>query len=181
MTSTGAYELQSLNSFGVSAKAEHLVAISDKNQLPQLRFQPQQDLILGGGSNLLLVEDVPGTVFQVRLTGRQLTRESDTSTRVTLGAGENWHAVVRWTLAQGLSGLENLSLIPGLVGAAPIQNIGAYGVELAESLVEVHVWDWQQQRERTLDRDACDFSYRDSRFKSAEPGRFLIDLLFIAP
>ena len=177
MTGTGSFELQPLNSFGVSARAERLITISDRQQLSQLHFRPQRDLILGGGSNLLLAADLQGTVFQVRLAGRELMRESDRSTRVTLGAGENWHAVVRWTLAQGLSGLENLSLIPGLVGAAPIQNIGAYGVELAESLLEVHVWDWQARRQRTLDRDACAFGYRDSRFKSAEPGRFLITAL----
>ena len=93
---------------------------------------------------------------------------------IEAGAGENWHELVRWTIRQGYSGLENLSLIPGLVGAAPMQNIGAYGVELAAVLESVTAWDWRKAVWKTFSAHECGFSYRDSRFKSVEPDRYLI-------
>ena len=167
-------DLTALNSFGVPARAARLVRVDQLDVLPSLEFDVQRDLVRGGGSNVLLAGDVPGTVLQVALRGRKQERLDDDVTRVTLAAGEPWHEAVRWSLEQGLAGLENLSLIPGLVGAAPMQNIGAYGVELAEHLHTVTAWDWQTRQLRTLDRAACEFAYRDSRFKSGEPGRFLI-------
>ena len=123
---------------------------------------------------MLLASDVPGNVLLNRLPGRRVLSEDEDAAVVFAGAGEDWHGLVRWSIDQGLSGLENLSLIPGRVGAAPIQNIGAYGVELADHLDAVHTWDWQRREQRVLPASACEFAYRDSRFKSAEPGRFLI-------
>ncbi|MDX1557105.1 MAG: UDP-N-acetylmuramate dehydrogenase, partial [Xanthomonadales bacterium] len=126
---------------------------------------------------LLLVSDVPGTVFSNRIMGRSMIERDDRSALVEVGAGENWHELVLWSLEQGLSGLDNLSLIPGLAGAAPIQNIGAYGVELSSVLVSVTAWDWSKQTWRVFSREDCRFGYRDSRFKSSEPDRYLITSL----
>lgn len=169
--------LERLNTFGVAARAAELVAIEHERDVEALTaerpFDPARDLVLGGGSNVLLVGDVPGRVILNRIHGRDLSRETG-SARVSLGAGEDWHAAVRWTLDQGLSGLENLSLIPGCCGAAPIQNIGAYGMELSEVLENVRAWDWQTGAWREMSNEACRFDYRDSRFKSDEPDRYLL-------
>ncbi len=103
--------------------------------------------------------------------------EHDDQVLIEVGAGENWHQLVLWSLARGLSGLENLSLIPGLAGAAPVQNIGAYGVELSSLLESVTAWDWRKAGWTVFTPDDCQFGYRDSIFKSKEPGRFLITSL----
>jgi UDP-N-acetylmuramate dehydrogenase len=137
-------------------------------------FDPSRDLMLGGGSNLLLVGDVPGTVYLNGIMGIEVVEENDDEVTIEAGAGEAWHDFVMWSLEQGYCGLENLSLIPGKVGAAPIQNIGAYGVELSSVLESVTAWDWQERRWRVFDIKACHLGYRDSRFKSEEPDRYLI-------
>lgn len=167
-------DLTTHNTFRVPARCGALLRLDNPAALPTLRFDPKRDLVLGDGSNVLLAGDVPGTVLLNRLPGRHILDQDGDTARVFAGAGEDWHALVRWTLDQGLSGLENLSLIPGRVGAAPMQNIGAYGVELAEHLDAVHTWDWAQQKHRRMPASECAFAYRDSRFKSREPDRFLI-------
>ncbi|MEE4174738.1 MAG: UDP-N-acetylmuramate dehydrogenase [Xanthomonadales bacterium] len=172
--------LASLTTFGVAATAQRIVALRDAEDLQKITFDPDRDLVLGDGSNVLLAGDVPGTVWLNRLAGRQLSRRDGDRVAVRVGAGEPWHDVVRWTLDQGLSGLENLSLIPGRCGAAPLQNIGAYGVELAESLEAVEAWDWRDRQLVHLAREDCGFAYRDSRFKSGEPNRWLITALHLS-
>ncbi len=172
-------DLSPFNTFGVHATATRVLAIESVEQLSNTDFDPARDLVLGGGSNLLLVGDVPGAVLLNRIRERRILGQVGERTGVRLGAGEPWHEAVRWTLDQGLSGLENLSLIPGLAGAAPLQNIGAYGVELAEALLQVEAWDWQARRERIFDREECDFAYRDSRFKSRDRDRFLVTGLIL--
>ncbi|MEM1412260.1 MAG: UDP-N-acetylmuramate dehydrogenase [Pseudomonadota bacterium] len=167
-------DLRPYNSFRVPARCQRLVRLEDVRQLAELTFEPERDLILGDGSNVLIAADVPGTVVLNRLGGRRIIGEDSSSVLIHVGAGEDWHKLVRWTLDRGLSGLENLSLIPGRTGAAPIQNIGAYGVELAEHLDTLLAWDWKRSEHRRLPADACDFRYRDSRFKSSEPDRFLV-------
>ena len=167
--------LKAFNTFGVEASAGLLLTIDTEEDLLSLPvFDPGRDFILGGGSNVLFGRDVPGTVFLNRILGKEIISEHDDSVQVEAGAGENWHELVRWSLDQGMSGLENLSLIPGLAGAAPIQNIGAYGVELSSVLVHVTAWDWQKSAWTTLDRGECLFAYRESLFKSLEPDRYLI-------
>jgi len=167
--------LQSLNSFGVEAKAGLLLTINSEEDLLSLPcFDPNRDFVLGGGSNVLFVSDVPGTVYLNRISGKDIVAEHDGYAQLEVGAGENWHQLVRWTLDQGLSGLENLSLIPGLAGAAPIQNIGAYGVELSSVLEQVTAWDWQNSNWIVFNRDECRFGYRDSLFKSVEIDRYLV-------
>jgi UDP-N-acetylmuramate dehydrogenase len=167
--------LKTFNTFGVEASAGLMLTLENEEDLLSLPpFDPGRDLILGGGSNVLFATDVPGTVIHNRITGREIVKTSDHHAWVEAGAGENWHELVRWTLKNGLSGLENLSLIPGLAGAAPIQNIGAYGVELASVLEGVTAWDFSRSTWKTFSHEDCGLAYRDSRFKTTEPDRFLI-------
>jgi UDP-N-acetylmuramate dehydrogenase len=167
--------LKSLNTFGVEASAGLLLTIETEEDLLSLpAFDPHRDFVLGGGSNVLFASDVPGTVFLNRITGKDIISEHDGYAQLEVGAGENWNQLVRWSLDQGLSGLENLSLIPGLAGAAPIQNIGAYGVELSSVLELVTAWDWQNSNWVTFNKDECRFGYRDSFFKSVDAGRYFI-------
>jgi UDP-N-acetylmuramate dehydrogenase len=167
--------LRALNSFGVAARAGLLIAFdSEEDVLALPAFDPSRDLVLGGGSNLLFVTDVPGTVFHNHILGKAVVDEQDGQALVEVGAGENWHELVCWALDQGLHGLENLSLIPGNAGAAPIQNIGAYGVELASVLDGVTAWDWQRGCWVRFGLEECRLGYRDSRFRSDETDRYLL-------
>ena len=167
--------LKSLNTFGVEASAGLLVTIESEEDVLELPpFDPARDLLLAGGSNVLLASDVPGTVYLVDIPGRQEVTDDGETVQVEVGAGEDWHGLVLWSLDRGYCGLENLSLIPGRAGAAPIQNIGAYGVELSSVLESVTAWDRQRGGWVGFDRAACRLGYRDSRFKSAEPDRYLI-------
>ena len=166
------------NTFGFNVKARCACVIEHEAQLVALLAEPRlaglPRLILGGGSNLVLTGDFDGVVWLVRLAGRRLAREDDTAFWVEAAAGENWHAFVDWTVRQGYAGLENLALIPGTVGAAPIQNIGAYGIEMAEHFERLRALDLTSGTIREFDRGECAFGYRDSIFKRAGPGRYLI-------
>jgi UDP-N-acetylmuramate dehydrogenase len=167
--------LKAFNTFGVEASAGLMLSMENEEDLLTLPpFDPGRDFILGGGSNTLFATDVPGTVIHNRITGREIVKTGDDHAWVEAGAGENWHELVRWSLKNGLSGLENLSLIPGLAGAAPIQNIGAYGVELAAVLESVTAWDLLRSTWKIFSHQDCGLAYRDSRFKTTEPDRFLI-------
>lgn len=167
--------LRSLNTFGVDASAGLLLAVeSEEDVLSLPGFDPARDLVLGGGSNVVLTSDVPGTVYHICIAGRHVLDEQSHHAMVEIGAGEDWHRLVRWSLHRGYSGLENLSLIPGTAGAAPLQNIGAYGVELADVLDGVTAWDWQRAAWVRFSREDCRLGYRDSLFKSAAPGRYLV-------
>lgn len=169
--------LGALNTFRVEARAHFLVVLERPEDISLLladdRFQGLPRLILGGGSNVLFRADYPGVVVQVALRGIELVGEDATHRRVRAAAGENWHDFVRWTVGQGWPGLENLSLIPGTVGAAPVQNIGAYGVELADVCGSVEAVDLTCGETRVFEPAACRFAYRDSLFKQ-ESGRWLI-------
>ena len=167
--------LKTFNTFGVEASAGLMLTLETEEDLLSLPpFLPDRDFVLGGGSNVLFVTGVPGTVVHNRITGREIVKTDQDHAWIEAGAGENWHELVRWTLQNGLSGLENLSLIPGFAGAAPIQNIGAYGVELATVLESVTAWDLSRSVWKSFSLEECQLAYRDSRFKSSEPGRFLI-------
>lgn len=167
--------LASLNTFGVAARAQLLLEIETEEDVLSLpAFNPARDLVLGGGSNVLLVSDVPGTVLLNRIAGIEVIEQDDQQVLIEAGAGENWHKLVRYCVRQGWSGVENLALIPGLAGAAPIQNIGAYGAELATALESVTAWDMHTATWAVLDNNQCRFGYRDSLFKSIEPGRYFI-------
>jgi UDP-N-acetylmuramate dehydrogenase len=167
--------LKALNSFGVAASATLLLAIENEEDILALpAFDPGRDFVLGGGSNVVFVTDVPGTVYHNCILGLEIVEDGPEHCVLEAGAGEDWHRVVRWTLDHGYSGLENLSLIPGLAGAAPLQNIGAYGVELASVLDRVTAWDWKGRTWASFTRQGCRFGYRDSLFKSGAPDRYLI-------
>lgn len=178
--------LRPFNSFGVEARARYFARIRSVDALARVLADPDlarlPRLVLGGGSNLLLTGDFDGLVLKIDLLGRHEEPASDTHWRVRVGAGENWHATVEALLAADRPGLENLALIPGSVGAAPIQNIGAYGLELAERFDSLTAWDVAQQREVRMDLTDCAFGYRDSVFKSALAGqRIVLDVTFALP
>ncbi len=169
--------LKALNTFHVDASAEQLLELHEPSLLPEVLALPQVAgtplLVLGSGSNVLLADNVPGTVLVfANRTIEELEHRAD-HTVVRAGAGVNWHGLVMWSLQNGLSGLENLALIPGTVGASPIQNIGAYGVQVDEFIQAVDAWDRATNQWVRLDNEACAFGYRDSVFKR-EPDRYLI-------
>ena len=168
--------LEHRNTFRVPAKAARYTELRSAGSLPELlqrrELRTMPLLVLGEGSNLLFTKDYEGLVLHMHTTGVQLLEDGPT-TRVRVAAGENWHDFVRWSLKHGFVGLENLALIPGTVGAAPIQNIGAYGAEVGELIAIVEAFDRQQDEFVQLDNAACGFSYRDSVFKR-EPRRFIV-------
>ncbi|WP_119353629.1 UDP-N-acetylmuramate dehydrogenase [Azohydromonas sediminis] len=161
--------LREFNTFGLPAVASALVRITCDADVRRLLADPElgrrPKLVLGGGSNLVLTRDVPHVVLKVEVRGRRVVEVRDDAVVVEAGAGENWHEFVAWTLDEGLPGLENLALIPGTVGAAPVQNIGAYGLELADRFESLDAVDLVTGRSVTLDAAACRFGYRDSVFK----------------
>ena len=170
--------LQALNTFHIVAKAHSLVRIASEADLlavladPQLAALPK--FVLGGGSNIVFTGDVKPLVLKVEIAGRRLLQESSRHFIVEAGAGENWHDFVAWTLAQNMPGLENLALIPGTVGASPVQNIGAYGVELQDRFDSLDYIDLTTGKSKTLDAAACQFGYRDSVFKHELKDKALI-------
>jgi UDP-N-acetylmuramate dehydrogenase len=161
--------LQAHNSFGIVAKARALVRVRSEADVqwlladPQLRDEPK--FVLGGGSNIVITGDVRPLVLKVEVPGIRVVSDGPKGTIIEAGAGENWHEFVTWTLDQGFPGLENLALIPGSVGATPVQNVGAYGVELQDRFDSLDAIDLQTGRMFTLDAAQCGFSYRDSVFK----------------
>lgn len=171
--------LRSYNSLGIVAKAHSLVRIGSQADIEALladpRFAAQQKFVLGGGSNIVLTGDVKSIVLKVEIKGRRLVDENAKVTVVEAGAGENWHDFVSWTLQQGYCGLENLALIPGTVGAAPVQNIGAYGLELQDRFDSLDAVDLQSGRAFTLSAAQCGFGYRDSVFKHTSSALGLAD------
>ncbi len=170
--------LKPYNSFGVDARAAFLARVASDEQLAELESLPAvaglPRLILGGGSNLLFTGDVEGVVVKIEIPGLAELEPSDTHWRIEVGAGENWHATVERLLALDRPGLENLALIPGQAGAAPIQNIGAYGIELAERFESLRAWDVSQRRVVQMSLADCNFGYRDSVFKHALAGARVI-------
>lgn len=178
-----AQDLRELNTLGLPARAAAFVSVTDAAQLPALSRLVREygsTLVLGGGSNLVLPDEVDGLVVAARLPGVRRVGETDVAVLVEAAAGESWHGLVQWCVAQGLGGLENLALIPGTVGAAPVQNIGAYGMEVAERLVQVRAWDMAAAQPVVLPASECGFAYRDSRFKQDGQGRWLIVSVLLA-
>lgn len=178
--------LQAFNTFGIAARARHYLRVSDPAQLDALHAHAAlagvPRFVLGGGSNVLLTRDVDALVLHMALSGREIVGEDDGKVLVRAGAGENWHGFVDYTLAQGLGGLENLSLIPGTVGAAPIQNIGAYGIETKDVFHSLTAFDLETGARRILHARDCRFGYRDSVFKHAEGARLVVlDVTFALP
>ena len=170
--------LRSLNSFGLPATANRLVRVRSDADVRRIVDHPElghaRKFVLGGGSNVVFTRDVEDLVVKVEVPGLRVLREDARAWLIEAGAGESWHRLVAWSLDQGISGLENLALIPGTVGAAPVQNIGAYGVELKDRFDSLDVVDWVTGRRVTLDAAACAFGYRDSVFKRQLKGKAVI-------
>jgi UDP-N-acetylmuramate dehydrogenase len=170
--------LKPFNTFGLPAVAQQLVRIAGAAAVRRVDAHPElgraPKFILGGGSNIVLTRDMPQVVLKVEVRGLRLVEERAEAWIVEAGAGENWHDLVAWTLSQGLPGLENLALIPGTVGAAPVQNIGAYGLELKDRFESLDAVDLVTGRSVTLGPAFCAFGYRDSVFKHSLAGRTLI-------
>lgn len=168
--------LAPLNTLRVRATARWLATLNSAAVLPKLLDLPAAHgpvMLLGEGSNVLFADDFPGLVLRPAFASTRLLGDDGATAVVRAEAGVGWDALVDWTLTRGLAGLENLALIPGLVGAAPIQNIGAYGVEVAETIAVVEAWDRETGRLVRLDRTDCAFGYRDSMFKRA-PDRWIV-------
>ena len=172
------FDLKDFNSLALSAKAEFFCSIDTVSQLQQaLAYANQQNLKvtpIGGGSNLVLAGDLSGLVLHINLKGVSTSVVMDNSIDISVGAGEDWHEFVSLCLNNGWHGLENLALIPGNMGAAPIQNIGAYGVELAQFLQSVDVVNIETGQSEVLSREDCDFGYRTSIFKQSAKDKYII-------
>jgi UDP-N-acetylmuramate dehydrogenase len=169
--------LKHRNSFGLDSKAELAYEISSAAQLPPLMQEFSDRKLawraLGGGSNVILPDTLPGATLLINILGQKIIKSDEQSTWLAVGAGVNWHELVSWTLENNLPGFENLALIPGTVGAAPIQNIGAYGVEVEEYIDSIEAFDSAVHAFVTLPKEACQFTYRDSYFKQ-NPNRFIV-------
>ncbi|HYC42446.1 MAG TPA: UDP-N-acetylmuramate dehydrogenase [Noviherbaspirillum sp.] len=180
------FPLKRFNTFGIDARAKAYLPVTSADMLSHVKsdgfLARLPRLVLGGGSNLLLTEDFPGLVLHMQMTGVEVTGEDENAVYVKAAAGENWHGFVQWTLQQGFGGLENLSLIPGNVGAAPIQNIGAYGVELKDCFHSLTAFDFNTGTVFMLDNAGCRFGYRDSIFKhELRENAAILDVTFALP
>lgn len=168
--------LKPYNTFGIDAKAKHFVAIKSVEELKSalaLEAYPNK-FILGGGSNMLLTQDLDALVIKMNIKGIEVVSEDETHVIVKSGAGETWHEFVLWCLARNYGGIENLSLIPGYVGASPIQNIGAYGVEVKDVFQSCNALHIESLDSHVFEKDDCQFGYRESIFKSTNKGEYVI-------
>ena len=170
--------LRALNTFGIEAAARYFTEINSLADFHALRQEPvyggSQRLILGGGSNVLFTQDFDGLVIRNHLLGIEVVKEDNDHVWVKAMAGENWHGFVMWAVKNNYGGIENLSLIPGCVGAAPMQNIGAYGVEIKDNCERVYALEMESGAEAQFSNSDCRFAYRESVFKHSHKNRFLI-------
>ncbi len=168
--------LKSYNTFGINHYARHFVTISSVIQLKEILGNNNfgQKLILGGGSNMLLTKDVDALVLHINLKGISIAFEDESHVHLKIMAGENWHELVQYCLSKDYGGIENLSLIPGNTGAAPIQNIGAYGVELKDVFVSCEAISLKTKEVQEFRLEDCEFGYRNSIFKNREKGNYII-------
>lgn len=168
--------LKAYNTFGVECFCENFISVTNEIELRDalLNSDFKEKFILGGGSNLLFTKNLSGLCIQINLKGISIVQENEKEVVVEAQAGENWHEFVLWTLDQGFGGLENLALIPGNIGTAPIQNIGAYGVELKDSFVSCKTLDHKTGYEHTFSLDQVGFGYRTSIFKTTLKGKHVI-------
>ena len=172
------YPLLKLNTFGVDVKAKYFVSINTVNELIELTktevFKDLQLLILGGGSNILFTKDFDGLVILNSIKGKEIIDQTQESIFLKIGAGENWHELVMYTVDNGWGGIENLSLIPGNTGTAPMQNIGAYGVEIKETFVELEALEISSGKIVKFNNSDCEFGYRESVFKNKMKNQYII-------
>ena len=168
--------LKPYNTFGIDAKASHFVEINSVAALKKALRQREYPIgfIISGGSNLLITKDIDALVLYINIKGKEIVDEDKDHVYLKVMAGEVWHDMVLWCLEHDFGGLENMSLIPGNTGTAPIQNIGAYGVELKDTFISCKAMDILDQTTRTFSKDECNFGYRDSYFKNEGKGKYVI-------
>jgi UDP-N-acetylmuramate dehydrogenase len=170
------FSLKSFNTFGIEAKAKNFVAVHSLDELKTVLAEhaAEPKFILGGGSNMLLTQDIEALVIHIDLKGKRIVKEDDDFVWVESMAGENWHEFVLWTIDQNFGGLENMSLIPGNVGTTPVQNIGAYGTEIKDTFVSCDAMKIDDQTMRTFSKEDCRFGYRESIFKQEAKNQYII-------
>ena len=168
------FSLKNYNTFGIDVNAEKYISVATLSQLKEVIKNNNDIFILGGGSNMLLTKSIQKTVIHLNLKGVIVNNEKENSVEVTAYAGENWHEFVLWCIQQNYGGLENLSLIPGNVGACPIQNIGAYGSEVKDSILWVEALNLQTLKVERFSNKKCEFGYRNSIFKNKVKGQYII-------
>lgn len=171
-------DLTPYNTLNVKAKARYFLSITSGEQLSSLinngLSEYPEVFILGGGSNVLFAQDFQGLILHINIKGREVVKETEDEVWLRVGAGENWHETVLYSVEQGWGGIENLSLIPGTVGAAPIQNIGAYGVELQDVFEKLEAVELATGQPFSFDKEQCAFGYRDSVFKNKWKGEYVV-------
>ena len=172
------YPLIKLNTFGIDVKAKYFTSINTVNELIEIKksekFKDYELLILGGGSNILFTKDFNGLVILNNIKGKEIVDQNDDSIILKIGAGENWHELVMYCVDNGWGGIENLSLIPGNTGTAPMQNIGAYGVEIKETFVELEALEISSGKIVKFSNSECEFRYRESVFKNKMKNKYII-------
>lgn len=171
-------DLRPYNTLNISAKARYFASVKSESELKNILRHPKTEglkiLVLGGGSNVLFADDFDGLILHIEIKGREVIKETEDKVWLKIGAGENWHQTVRYCVEKGWGGIENLSLIPGTVGAAPIQNIGAYGVELEEVFAWLEAMDIEGREIRKYEKEHCEFGYRHSIFKGELKGVVIV-------
>ncbi|MCA6437286.1 MAG: UDP-N-acetylmuramate dehydrogenase [Bacteroidetes bacterium] len=176
------FNLKALNTFGIESYAKYYIELNEevefKTLLTNSVFVNSEKLILGGGSNILFTKNFNGFVLHNKIKGINITEDSENYQIVKVGAGENWHEFVLWTIEHRLGGLENLSLIPGYVGASPMQNIGAYGVEIKDTFHQLEALDLNTGDKKVFSNNDCNFGYRESIFKNKVKNKYLITNVF---
>jgi len=170
------FSLKNFNTFSIDVKCKFFTSFNCSIDLNQILSKHSNDslLILGGGSNLLFTKDFEGLVLKNEVLGKEVIEENDSNALIKVGAGENWHQFVLWCLENNFGGLENLSLIPGNVGASPMQNIGAYGVEIQDVFAHLTAYNIETGELEVFDNKACEFGYRESVFKRKLKGKYII-------
>jgi UDP-N-acetylmuramate dehydrogenase len=168
--------LKAYNTFGIEVEAKRFLRITNLNELQEVlaSFSSEKFLLLSGGSNMLFTTQVSDLVLYLDVKGRTIEKDSENSVTVRAMCGENWHDLVQWTLDLGYGGLENLALIPGKAGTAPVQNIGAYGVEIKDVLLGLEAIEIATGKLRYFTNAECQFGYRDSIFKQSQKGKYII-------
>ncbi|MFC7773572.1 UDP-N-acetylmuramate dehydrogenase [Flavobacterium sp. GCM10027622] len=170
------FSLKKHNTFGIDAKAKEFVAVHSVSELKEILEQnsAKKKFVLGGGSNMLLTQDVDALVIHIDLKGKKVIKEDDDFVWVEGQAGENWHEFVLWNIDHNFGGLENMSLIPGNVGTTPVQNIGAYGAEIKDTFISCDAINIATQEMKTFTKEECNFGYRESIFKHEAKDQYII-------
>ncbi len=166
--------LKKFNTFGISVNAKRFISVDSVYLLQQILKQEKDIFLISGGSNMLLTKDIEKLVIHIDFKGISIDIEDENNVYLTVNAGENWHEFVLWTINNDFGGIENLSLIPGNVGTCPIQNIGAYGVEVKDVITKVEALEIETGKLVSFSNEVCDFGYRNSIFKNEEKGKYII-------